>query len=473
MAQKPPQICPKCGMPAQADQKFCSNCGTIIGATAIAPTLASSNTPGLAPYPQGPGVDTSAPTYQMPPGPETNQPPIVASSSTGPDPYLTNSMGAAPPPPPAPSVYNPYGNNAPAVQPYPEPQSNPAPNYSSTPPPMTPGSYGVPSYAQKPRQSPGCIIASIILLLVLIGGGIGIFALIRSVLSSNNGNANNAYTPGATSTTSPGEGQTPGTGILSTKQFNLKFTYANINITLTSIQQANGFSDDNSVSNKLAVRINMQEANPATGTPRYLASEVFVLILPDGSAVQSTGQKEYSSPDGGVSRANWLDFPLERQVNLDQLSLRVGTQRDNQMLIPLKAGSDLSKYQDKVANLNSKFKYSDVDWTLESATLSYSYNSTPAAADSLYVILKFNAANNSPNRFSYLPTDFMRLQSGSTTRQPDNNYTLPYNIDANTTASGVVAFLMPKDATSFTLIMQGNANTNPPIQQVTQNFQIA
>lgn len=338
---------------------------------------------------------------------------------------------------------------------------------------MTPGSYGAPSYAQKPRQSPGCIIASIILLLVLIGGGVGIFALVRNIFSNSNNTSNTAYTPGANSTQSSGENQTPGSGIISTNPLNLKFTYANVNFTLNNIQQARGFADDNSVSNKLAVRINLQEANPGKNTARYLASDVFVLLLPGGDVVQSSAQKNYGAPDGGVSRANWFDFPLDNQVNLDQLTLRVGTQQDNQMLIPLKAGSDLSKYQDKLATLNTKFKYSGVDWTLESATLSYSYNNTAAATDSLYVILKFSAANNSANRFANLPTDFMRLQAGSTTQPPDGTYTLPYDIEANATASGVVAFLMPKDNSSFTLIFQGNSNANPPVEQVTQNFQIA
>lgn len=387
---------------------------------------------------------------------------------------MTNSMGGtAPPPPPMASNYNPYGNSSPGAQTYSERQSNQAPAFSPTNAPMAPGSYGVPSYAQKPRQSPGCIIASIILLLVLIGGGIGVFALIKNALS--NVSSNNFYTPGASNTTPSSSGnQTPGAGgILSTRALNLKFTYANINITLVTLQQANGFSDDSAVDDKMAVRLNMQESNPAKGTPRYLVSDVFALVLPGGDVVQTTGQKNYTAPDGGVSRSNWMDFPLDSQVNLDQLTLRVGSQSENQMLIPLKAGSDIAKYQDKVTNPNSKFKYANLDWTLASATLSYSYNSTAAASDILYVILKFDVVNSTTSGFSRLPTDFMRLQAGSTTQQPDGTYTLPYNIDANTTASGVVAFAMPKDATSFTLILQGNPNANPPIQQVTQNFQIS
>lgn len=335
----------------------------------------------------------------------------------------------------------------------------------------------VPAYAQKPRKGHGCLTASIILLIVLAAGIGGGFWLIRS-RSNPTANGN---TPQSTATSSSGapttganQENTPVSGISSSEQLNLKFTYAGVNITIVSAQLANSFPGDSSSPGTAGmVRINLQENNATAGSPNYLLSDSLLLILPDGNTVRWGYGENDISPAAGVNRSNWVDFPLNSHTALKQLILRVGTQQENQMDIPLQPGANLSKYQDKASNPNAQFQYAGVSWTLKTATLSYSYNDHQATTGNLYVILSLAAANNTSNGFINSPSSYMRLQAGGNSSQPDGNTTLPVEISAHATAAGIVAFLVPQGITSFTLTMLAQPDISPPVNQVTQNFQIS
>lgn len=464
MAQNPAQFCPQCGAPIQAGQRFCSNCGATIGASAAAPTAAASYIP-IAPD-QASGSGMSEPTV-----PDNDQSPI-----SGHGPYSGSTQAVAPPPPPTASAYNPYENSPPGGPQVYEQSASITPGYI---PPPAGGTYTpVPAYAQAPRRSRGCLVTSLILLLVL-AAGIGGFLIVNARLNQNpkSNSSNTSATSGANtgSTSGNNSGSTSGSssGGQSSEQLNLKITYASITVTIASAQLAGSFSDDHSSNGQAGVvRLNLHEMNPTTGNPRYLESDVLLLVLPDGSTVQSSNQQQFESPDGGVSRDNWVDFAMNNQVKLNQLTLRVGKQSENQMNIPLQPNADMSKYQDKTSNPNAQFQYSGLNWTLKTAMLSYSYADAQATTGNRYVVITLSVANHTSNTFRGYPGDYIRLQEGSITQGPDTTFTFPLSVDAQSTGSGTFAFLMPDGATSFTLIMLGQPNASPPIPQVTQNFQI-
>jgi hypothetical protein len=242
-------------------------------------------------------------------------------------------------------------------------------------------------------------------------------------------------------------------------------------ITLISAQIAPSFPDDSSGPGSAGeLRVSLQENNATAGNPGYLESDAVLLVLPDGSTVRTTNQKQNISPDPGVNRTNWMDFALNSQVSVSQLTLRMGAASENQMDIPLRTGADLGKYQDRTSSPNAQFVYSGVNWTLKTATLSYSYNDRQATTGNLYVILSLSAVNNSSNSFVDSVSSYLRLQATGTSAEPDGHSTIPLSIGSHTTASGVVAFLMPQGATSFTLVLLGQPNSS--VNQVTQNFQI-
>lgn len=454
MAQQPARFCSECGAQLQASQRFCTNCGATMNMDAAAPTMGSSA-----------AILATEPTVAAAPDLPAGSFNVSAPGQMG--------QPTAPPPPPVSSTYNPYISSAPGVQTY--GQNASAPGYPPTPGfvPVAPGGapLPVPAYAQKPKRSNGCLVTSILLLIVL-AAGIGTFVFFRSRSPSsaqNNGPSTSLHATATAPVT--GSGQTPTVGTSGLQTLNLRITYASVSLTLLSAQIAPSFPDDTATPGSSGVlRLSLQENNATAGNPSYLESDVVLLVLPDGSTVRSNNQKQDISPDPGVNRTNWLDFALNSQVSISQLTLRMGSATESQMDIPLRAGADLSKYQGKTSSPNAQFVYAAVNWTLKTATLSYSYSDRQATAGNIYVVLSLSAVNNSPNSFVDGVDAYMRLQTNGASAEPDNHSTMPISISSHTTTSGTVAFLMPLGATAFTLVMLGQPNT--PITQVTQNFQI-
>ena len=342
----------------------------------------------------------------------------------------------------------------------------------------------MPAYAQKPKGNRGCVTGSVVLLLVLalgVGGYFLLHALGNRGATGNgpgsngtpgNGTPYNGTATSATNNSTPGS--TTGANAATTEQLNLQVTYASIGITMISAQIASSFADDTSTTAGSAgvVRINLRENNATASNPDYIEADSMLLLLPGGTTAQPSNEQQGVSPAQGVNRLNWLDFPLNAQVALNQLTLRIGKQGENQMDIPLQARANLSKYQDKTSNLNTPFKYGSLSMTIKTATLSYSYADQQASTGNSYVILTLAATNNTSTTIDVYPPSYMRMQASGNSIQPDNTYTLPYGVNANTSASGVVAFLVPQNTTTFTLVMLAQPDATPAISQVTQGFQI-
>ena len=433
-----PRICPTCGTSVPAGQRFCSNCGTDLQAGQAAPPASQYGGPaqqGQQPYAQ-------APYGQQPYGQQPGQ------------------YG---------QQYGQYGQ-----QPL---QSYQQPPQRSNPIAEALGALGLlfflrryrPGYRPR-RQSSGCCGCLVALIILGIIFGIPAYVYykqnphaiqqIQNQIQQNNNSSNNGTTPSATP-------------VITTIKTGQTVDYTGVDITFVDVMQTStAFPDDNSGTPNGMLRLDFKEsAGQQTGI--YVYSEVFRLILPDGSKVPPINEKngEGGNPPTNTSgRPNWVDFQVSTSIKPSQIQLVVGTPQDAQIQFFLTGKVD-PKYLPMMSNPKVTFTYAGIQWTITTAAITYSAEGKQATTGNIYVTISLSAVNNSSQVFIDNATSYMRMQAGSVVNPPDDNGTLTNAFQPSSTASGIVSFLMPQGNTSFTLIMLMQSG-NPPIAQVTQNFQV-
>ncbi len=510
MARSFPRFCSQCGSPLEAGHRFCTNCGATT-------SVESNNSTALAAddqatqagiSAQGSSSVTSAATIPT----ENAKPPDAAKMAANPDDLgstlvaqlstpNTPASGATPPVQ-GPNISGPKYSSTPtfddqfyaqptdvhSIPPPPPPES-----FVSTPQQVPASSYNthtasdyaaVPAYARAPKRSRGGLVAIVLLLVIVLGGGGEYFAFFRSPgASTSNQNSNGTNTQGATGKTpvsnngTPGSGNTPGStsGTTTssgptTEQVNLQFTYAGVEMTLTTVQEAQSFPDDNNATSN-TVRINMSENNPTTSGGGFLYSDVARLLLPDGTTATFENSQNSIGPGASTSRTNWLDFSVPTSnLDLSKLVLRMGTANESRMDIPLMLGADLSKYQPKTITPNTTFQYAGLNWTITKVTESLSAGDKQAATGQVYIVVTLNAVNSTGSDFSAYPGDYLRLKSGDTTSS-SADFTFPVSVASQSNGSGTVTFSIPQGNTSFTLMMLTRP-ASPPINAASATFQI-
>ena len=429
MTQPPARLCPTCGMPVPGGQRFCSNCGSQLSDEGNKPTALSGENPEISNM-------------------ETRATPLT------------------PPPPP------PY--DGPAYTQYPRAGQQP-PSYQgqvSAQPPLAPPVYATPQRGSSGGvwRRVGCIAGIVLLLILGICGAAGYFVY----RGANNVVSNVQKTVTATGgyTNNGVNGVTPTVGPTITTAIGSTITYASNDITIVNVQQAQSFADDSSTSQSTGIaRINIKEQNTATRSADFVYSSVARLVLPDGSQVEPLNEQNGVSPDASVSRTNWLDFPVPTTVDPKQLTLVLGTADDAQMSIPLTASADLTKYKPKTASPNKTFQHESLNWTMTSATASWSSKAVQAKKGMMYVTIDFKLDNPSQNGVSEYWNSYMRLKVGDTVSSPDSNTDFPTDFPAGSSGkTGSAIFLVPQGSTSFTFILLANSSGTAP--QVSTDFQI-
>ncbi|GCE16044.1 hypothetical protein [Tengunoibacter tsumagoiensis] len=250
------------------------------------------------------------------------------------------------------------------------------------------------------------------------------------------------------------------------------FTYASVKYTLLSVEQKSTFSDDDDSSAPQHVRINLKEENTYADTAFIFYSDSIRLILPNNTTVTPNKEQDSTPISQGVARTNWIDFPVPSQQTLSSLVVQFGTATEYQFLIPLSAHPNLSKYQDKSVSPNATLHYK-IDWKLLKATSSFSYADHQADKGKKYILIDLQADNSTSDAFFPFPTDNFRLKAGGESQAPKAvDSSLSGSIAANSTGTkGTVAFLVPADATSFTLDFL--AQPSEKIDEATATFTLS
>lgn len=422
MAQR---ACPKCDAVAEEGQRFCSNCGSLIEANDQQKTAYS-------------GYNT-----------------------------IPSEIGAPPPPP---SYY--------------EPSTHIQEMYPPVAAPLPAMTQSVPDYAQPQQQSPAGrilkrlgIFALVLLVLILALCGGATYYGYRIITSKSDQN-----TPASTSTgTSPtstssaqSQSQSNQSTSPTTTDLNLRsVTYASVNITVKSVQQAQTFNDDTQYNQPGILRINLQEANTTSTASSYFYSEMMFLVAADGTTTKPLNEHYSYGPDASITRANWIDFALPTSTKPDQLTLRLGTSSESQINIPLKADANLDQYQPQTTTPNVSTQYGGTNWTLTNVSHQLSYANKQADNGKVFIVTTFKIDNNTQNDFYPFPSETVRLQGGDTKIAPENSTTFPGSIPAGQTNTvATCAFMMPANSTDFTVILLPNTSTGAG-QQATLHFKIA
>ncbi|GAC1380918.1 MAG: hypothetical protein NVS4B7_03490 [Ktedonobacteraceae bacterium] len=438
MMQTSSPNCPQCGTPMAPGQRFCSNCGATRDVGFSNPTAMSGSGEH---HPQA--TEMAATGLSLPPPPPSE---LYSQTPT--------------PPPPGNTYYPPQGpQNFPQAQ---QSFQQPAQGYQPTP-----------AYAQPPKKDAtkgvlaqmGCGVLLLILLIVGACAGVSYvgYRWLASAASTSTGTGSTTYNGGAS---------TPKAIPTVTTQINQTITYASIETTILSTQEASNFSDDTNASSPVLMRVNVKEHNPTTSAVYLPYSDNYQLILPDGTAVVPANEQDSGSINQDVTRTNWIDFPLPSSIDSTKLTLRFGGTNEAQMNVSLTGKADLSKYQPKTISPNAAFQYAGLNWTLTTVTSSWSADGKQADSGMRYIVVTLKVDNPTADSYYVFANDYVRLQAGSITNPPTNS-TFDSSIAAGETGkTGTITFLMPQNNSSFTMMLLARTDTTPPATQVTKDFQI-
>jgi len=104
--------------------------------------------------------------------------------------------------------------------------------------------------------------------------------------------------------------------------------FNNVHFTVTRVSQATAFSDDHKLQGVYTVRVEMQESSKSSNQAPIGIDypSLMRLILPGGQAVSPklVALAPLVLPNG--TQSGYIDFPVNTQVNLSSLVLRMGNQ---------------------------------------------------------------------------------------------------------------------------------------------------
>ena len=431
MSQMSERHCPTCGISITADQRFCTNCGTVLEAQSPPPSQYGAQPPSQSyPYSQ------QTPPYAQQPQqmqPYTQQQQIPS--------YAQSPQQQVPP----------Y-----AQQQQPQNQSPIAEAFGALGLLFLLRGFGGRRYAgyrpQRQRSSCcGCLVLLVVLFLCLgvpslyYASKTSFSSFSKSLNYSSSSNSSNNNSDSSSITTQPP---------ITTAQINQTVPYHGVDITIVNVQQSKAFMNDLNTGTSGVVRLNLKENNASTSSARFIYIDSARLILPDKTSVAPTNEQQINGPDAGVSRTNWLDFSVPTSVQISQLTLQLGTDTEAQELITLSGKANVAQYQTKTTHLNNATtQYAGLTWTVTAATVSLDYKGQQAAKGMQFVTVSLKIDNPSSQNFSAYWGDYFRLQSGATTSAPSSDTNFPTSFASGSSGgTGDVNFIMPTGSTSYTLI---------------------
>ncbi len=409
MAQGFPRFCPRCGAATVLNQRFCVTCGL---------DLAPISSPPGSQTPSQPGYSPSQPGLQFPAKP-VSEPDIFQETVSRSEQNPVSEPGYPPAwgPPPQRSF----------------PQSAQADDPSSDSPSTS---------RRAGKGRPGLIL--VLLLLVVILAGVS-FVVLRF--------------------TSQGKAAVTSTSI------NATVTYAGVTMTVLKVEQAQSFTDDPNSAYDGMLRVHVQAQNKTQVPVNLMYDTIARLIVPGGKTLTPTYVKAHVGVAPGATQTGIHDFPVPIDTKAKLCVLRLGATDEAQLDIPLTPGANLSRYAPVTSNITgATFQYLGLNYALVSATSQLSIDGKQASKGMHYVTVTLKVDNTlSQTAIPGSAFAYMRLRAGSTTATPVDT-TLPVSFDAGVNGKmGMVAFLVPQNATTYTLILLAQSG----FDQVTQDFRVS
>ncbi|HET8844632.1 MAG TPA: hypothetical protein VFN35_24390 [Ktedonobacteraceae bacterium] len=336
------------------------------------------------------------------------------------------------------------------------PQSNPGAGWSGnpSPSPLAQAPWMEPSPPPQPgsRKRLGIILVILVILLVLGGGGYAAFTVLG--------------------------GHVPGLGVsqaqIKTTNLTTALNYAGIDITLQSVQQSQNFADDPQTANDGMLRLHLQEQNKTQKAISWNYSTIAHLLMQGKPAIAPAYVKSQGSLAPGATSTSVVDFAIANGGDLTKLTFQLGGSNEAQIPVPLAGKADLGKYLPHTSEPKKTTTYFGLDWTLTTATASFSIPGQQASTGMEYLTLTLKVDNNlSQEAITGSPFDYLRVKAGDKTAGPVDT-TLPVSFaigDKGTKAkTGTAVFLIPQNNSAVTLILLSQDPGNDG--QATIDFQI-
>lgn len=435
MAQMLPRACPRCGAEVAPQQHFCATCGLSmpIAQSNQEPTAQPSTWQAPVSAPAQPSVwhPASFPARQS--GPAEAPQSLISQLETQPQQV----------PPVQPAQTTPFA-------PSPASQQNRPHTQFMQPHHLPEARQPEPAATPKQRQKKsGVIRLALVLILVLLLGVIG--AAGAMLLGFHVWN--------------------PVQPPITTTQVNTTFTYAGITMSVTKVQQAQSFVDDPVTSNDGMIRVYLQEQNKTAVSVNLLYKNIVHLVAPGGKTIAAT----YAAPNvviaPGAAQTGSVDFAVPMSTKLDQLIVRIGSDSEAQLDIPLASRVDLTKYTPRTVTIGENLQYLGLDWTLVNATSQLSIDGQQASKGMHYVVLTLAVDNTlAQTAIPGSPYDYMRLMAGKATLTPAST-TLPVSYPSGAKGTtGTVTFLVPQNVSALTLMLMSQPGDG--FDQATADFQL-
>ena len=247
-------------------------------------------------------------------------------------------------------------------------------------------------------------------------------------------------------------------------------TYAGLNFTVTSVQYASSFADDDIHAGQGIVRLNIIATNKSPDHINVIYYDIARLIAPKESPIAPTNVTLSVDPASYTSASGWIDFPFSSAIPLSSLKLQLGSAPLGETLvtIPFSGPFDPSRYSDKTSQQGQTLYYSfhgqQLLYHLITVDIRYSYQGVQVKAGQQYYSFNFRVDN--PNGAYVAPGygfDYIRLVLDGSNRPPVIN-TLPYSFNGGAQGvGGRVVFIAPAGLKTLTLdflVQYGSGGTD-------------
>jgi hypothetical protein len=233
--------------------------------------------------------------------------------------------------------------------------------------------------------------------------------------------------------------------------------YAGVDITLVNAKKSQSFLDDPNSTSDGMLRVQLRAQNKTSLAINLPYETIAHVTLPGGKTVDALYVKSNEHLTPNATQTGFVDFAVPDSVRVNQVVFQLGSVDEAQLDIPLTGHANVDQYAPKIVHPNQQISYYNLNWTLTDASSQFSIDGQQASKSMQYLVLTLKVDNPLlETAIPGSPFNYVQLQADKATINLVDT-TLPVSFDAGETGkTGTLTFLVPQDATSFTLTL-----TNP------------